>query len=724
MNLFKKKNTAEEIKESKAIVYGKKMEFSEVFGCAKWIMADDSETFPVIRKNFEISGDIKRATIDIVGFGAFVFYVNGTLGTDDLFLPLNSDFEEREFPIGEVLEHRVYVSNYDITCLLKKGKNTLSVLLGNGWYNGNYSDKKYGDMKVCYKITVETDKGVESFVSDLSDKFSPSYITKSIFYLGEEQDYSCWDEKFLSNDFDDTLWENVKEAKAVESDFYYSDCPTDRVISSVEPKIVSENGDTVIYDTGVNFSGYPVIETLDGSDTVKITFSEELDGDDLDKKHMHSQFFTVKTGGKKVIAYPRFTWLAFRYFKVEGKAKVLRVHETHTNAPVTSEFESSNETLNWIYKTYINTQLNNMHGGIPSDCPHLERRGYTGDGEITCRSVMRCLDAEKFYNKWIDDISDCQDKLTGHVQYTAPYTASGGGPGGWGAAIVILPYEFWKYYGDDSKIKAMYPKMLKYFEYLEAHSENNLVTTDKPGAWCLGEWCTPGPVILPAPFVNNYFYVKALEMTIEIAEYLGKKEDIPMMEERIKIRKDAITAAYLNPWDGNFLGMVQGANAFALDIGLGDERTKENFIKYYDELGYYDTGIFGIDVVTRLLFKYGRGDVAFKLLTADEPSGFGWWKKDGATSFREYWGESRSHSHPMFGSVVAYFFEYILGIKYFVTKGGTPTCKIEAVEIPGLDWAKGAVMTPFGKIIVSRKNENGKLKVECTFPGGIKYNND
>lgn len=711
-----------EIENNTALIYDKEMKFSEVFGDAKWIMADSPETFPVIRKNFEISGEVKKASIDIVGFGTFVFYLNGKLGTEDLFLPLNSDFEERDFPIGEVLSKRVYVPKYDITALLKKGKNTLSVLLGNGWYNGNYSDKKYGDMKACYRISVETDNGVSYFVSGLSDKFMPSYITKSIFYLGEEQDYTDWDDKFLSEDYDDSLWKNVVEAKAVESSFYYSDCPTDRVISSAEPKIVAQEGDTVIYDAGINFTGYPVIETEDGSDTVKISFSEELRDGDLDQKHMHSQFFTIKTGGKAVLAYPRFTWLAFRYFKVEGKARVLRVDEAHTNVSVTSEFECSDETLNWIYKAYINTQLSNMHGGIPSDCPHLERRGYTGDGEITCRSVMRCLDAESFYNKWIDDISDCQDRLTGHVQYTAPYTHSGGGPGAWGAAIVILPYEFWKYYGDDSKITKMYPQMLKYFEYLEAHSENNLVTTDKQGEWCLGEWCTPGTVILPPPFVNTYYYVKALEMTIEIAQYLGKQEDIPMLRERVQNRKAAITAAYLNPWDGNFIGMLQGANAFALDIGLGNEKTKANFIKYYEELGYYDTGIFGIDVVTKLLFKYGRGDIAFRLLTASEPHGFGSWKKDGATSFREYWGPSRSHSHPMFGSVVAYFFEYILGIKYFVTKNGTPMYKVEPAEIPGLDWAKGSIMTPCGKLCVSRKNENGELKFEYNLLDGAKYN--
>ena len=33
-----------------------------------------------------------------------------------------------------------------------------------------------------------------------------------------------------------------------------------------------------------------------------------------------------------------------------------------------------------------------MHCGIPSDCPHVERRGYTGDGQLTCNAAMIQLD--------------------------------------------------------------------------------------------------------------------------------------------------------------------------------------------------------------------------------------------------------------------------------------------------------------------------------------------
>jgi hypothetical protein len=51
-----------------------------------------------------------------------------------------------------------------------------------------------------------------------------------------------------------------------------------------------------------------------------------------------------------------------------------------------------------------------MHSGITSDCPHLERRGYTGDGQLTCHAVMNIFDAKAFYKKWIRDIFDGQDR--------------------------------------------------------------------------------------------------------------------------------------------------------------------------------------------------------------------------------------------------------------------------------------------------------------------------
>ena len=698
------------------------MNHNEIFANAIWVKAKEADICPVIRTNFEISSKakIKKATLNILGLGTYVFYVNGKLGTEDLFQPINSNYEHRDFPKGEIMAVRSYVNAYDVTAMLKDGKNTIATMLGNGWYDGTRQEKPYGEKKLCLSLMLETEDGIHYVGTSTEDKYAPTFVKNSNLLEYEVHDYTDWDEAILGCDYDDSSLPSVLEAKPLETEYYFSDCPRDGVVETYVPKVVKKEGNATVYDVGVNMAGIPVLHSNGEKCKIKVSFSEEIDENgNPEEEHSMWQWFEATVGDKPVEIKNVFSWYAFRYIKVEGSAELTSVLRTHTDVAVTSSFESSDPTLNWIYDAYLNTQRCNMHHGMPSDCPHFERRGYTGDGQLTCRSAMHLLDMHKFYTKWMEDISDCQDRLTGHIQYTAPYTHSGGGPGGWGSAIVVLPYEMWKHYGDDKNLERFYPQMLHYFEYLESHSENMLVNSDTPGEWCLGEWCTPGPVELPAPFVNNYFYVKALEKTIEIARHIGKESDIPMLEKRMAERKNAIMVAYYNPWDGNFIGMRQGANAFALDIGLGNNKTRENFIEYYDKLGHYDTGIFGTDIVTRKLFEYGRADVAVKLLTASEPHGFGRWQKDGSTTLWEYWFDSRSHSHPMFGAVATYLYEYLLGIKQCEGSYGFDRITISPAYVEGLDFAKGHITTGKGVISVSYKKANGKVTLYLELPDGI-----
>ena len=330
---------------------------------------------------------------------------------------------------------------------------------------------------------------------------------------------------------------------------------------------------------------------------------------------------------------------------------------------------------------------------------------------------------KKFYAKWIQDISDCQDRVSGHVQYTAPYTRCGGGPGGWGCAIVTLPYEYYKFYGDDRFARELYPQMLRYFDYLEDHSENNLVTSDREGEWCLGEWCTPGPVALPAPFVNNYFYIKSLQRMMEIARAIGKEKDILMFHERIEARRAMTQAAYFNTFDGNFIGNCQGANAFAVDMGIGDERTYRNLVAHYRKTKSYDTGIFGTDIVTRVLFEHGDGDVAAELLMSDSPISYEEMRRRGATTLWEYWPdttEDRSHNHPMFGAAAVYIFEYLLGIRQEKGVVGFEQVRIAPVLTEKLNRLSGKRRVPTGTIEVSYEKKEEKTEFVIVIPEGLK----
>lgn len=708
------------------------MKQNEVFGSASWITKEDAD-FPLIRRKFRISGSIHRATLYAVGLGFMRLYLNGEAIAPYSYLPFSSDYEARvDYPQGEIVSgHHLYVPVFDVTSQIKAGDNLFSMWFGGGWYcfwdrsfKGRglryYNGKlRYGDPKAIYRLEIETDRGTSEFVSSLSDILTEGGISGYCFTSFENRDLRVLpEEAFNDYHYDDSAWQNAILADPLDTEYEFSDCPIDKLIRTLP---VNKKGN--VWDCGINTTGMPVIRLFGNSgEKVIVRMSEDIDGNgNLDEHHVHGQQYEYICDGKEHVIHPEFTWFGFRYFTVEGPAEPLNVSVVHMDLPVTGKFECSDETLNYLYRTYLNSQLTNLHAGLPSDCPHIERRGYTGDGELTAHAAMTMLDAEKFYRKWINDISDCQDKLSGHVQYTAPYIDSGGGPGAWGCAIVEVPWQFYRHYGDAEPMRRLYPQMKEYFRFLEEHSEFGLVTSDMPGNWCLGDWCAPVRILLPPPFVNNCYYIKSLKRAIRIAGIIGQEQDIPLFEKRIAQRQAAIKAAYYDNAYASFCANLQGANAFAVDAGAGDDNTYEQLVRHYTEEPFYDTGILGTDIVTRVLFERGDAKTAYALLTNKSEVSFARFKDLGATTLYEYWAQegrnSRSLNHPMFGAVTAYLFEYILGIRQTEESCGYREIVISPCLIP--EYASGSQKVKAGDIAVSWKKQDGEYKIRITIPEGV-----
>ena len=79
--------------------------------------------------------------------------------------------------------------------------------------------------------------------------------------------------------------------------------------------------------------------------------------------------------------------------------------------------------------------------------------GAAGDGQLCAETAMLLLDCREFYRKWLGDIADCQCKKSGHVQHTAPLMGGGGGPGGWGCAIVLVPWAYYLQFGEKEMLE-------------------------------------------------------------------------------------------------------------------------------------------------------------------------------------------------------------------------------------------------------------------------------
>lgn len=82
-----------------------------------------SRPSPYFRREFEWNGG-KSAKIFISGLGYYLLYLNGMRVGDHVLDPIVTRYDMRTRFV-----------EYDVTAFLKPGRNTVAVVLGNGWYN-------------------------------------------------------------------------------------------------------------------------------------------------------------------------------------------------------------------------------------------------------------------------------------------------------------------------------------------------------------------------------------------------------------------------------------------------------------------------------------------------------------------------------------------------------------------------------------------------------------
>lgn len=114
------------------------MNQQEMFGNAKWLGFDGITRTPVVRASFD-AADTVKAEITICGLGYFELYINGRRVSEDLFVPVTSDYCHRNItvngqPFDEVFRHRCYCLKFDILPFLKEGRNELGAALGPGFF--------------------------------------------------------------------------------------------------------------------------------------------------------------------------------------------------------------------------------------------------------------------------------------------------------------------------------------------------------------------------------------------------------------------------------------------------------------------------------------------------------------------------------------------------------------------------------------------------------------
>ena len=234
------------------------MDKLSVFGNAKYLKAEECareyslyDPAPVFRREFDL-GSVEGARITVQSPGTAKYYINGQDITEDLFISAISDY-------NKILWYNVY----DVSSLLRVGKNVISVICGNGFLNESfksawfYPDAVWRDApKFCLSLEVG---GERVLISDESWKCSKedSYVIYNHIRSGEYHDMRKKSDDWMAVGFDDSDWNGVIATDAPDTaDFRLTECQPMREFDRIEPQSITETESGYLLDFGVNTSGY------------------------------------------------------------------------------------------------------------------------------------------------------------------------------------------------------------------------------------------------------------------------------------------------------------------------------------------------------------------------------------------------------------------------------------------------------------------------------------
>ena len=709
-----------------------------------------------LKKDLKLAKGIKQATIQIAGLGFYELMVNDKKVTDAIFAPLWSDYDKT-----------VFYNTYDVTSLLRKGKNQLRVLLGNGFYNeqgGRYSKMKisYGPVTLRMVLNVEYQDGkTTTILSDGSWQYSPSAITFNSIYGGEDEDARMavkgWKPVVLQKGPKGVLRPQVAEPVKMMEYFGVKSRHnlTSQEIAKASTAKHQIPAGTFVLDMGQNLSGFPEIKVSGkAGQQVRLYLSETLtpEGACNQKQTGSPYYLTYTLGGKGVESWhPHFTYYGYRYIQVEGA--VMAGDENPEGKPVIDDiqscfvynsaakigtFECSNAMFNRAYQI-IDRAVRSNWQGVWTDCPHREKLGWLEQDWLNGEGLVYNYDCRSMIGQTLQNIVDAQHQ-DGAVPTTAPEYVYFKGKWldpfaespEWGGALVALPFLYMEHDGDDALVKKYYPQMSKYVDYL--HTKDSCYIL-KQG---LGDWYDYGKgrsgfsQNTPMPLVATAHYYQWVRLVQRAAAICGNTTDAnryallavdilqAFQKEYFHVEKSAdgmVVKAYYGTGS-------QCSDAIALCLGIVPSQYKEQVLQHLvaDIHAHGDrlaTGDVGNRYLFKALLENGYEDLWYKMLAHDDVPGYGFQIKKGMTTLTEQWNPEMgaSMNHFMMAHINNHLLPNIVGIQLKQGK-----LIIAPQPMGDLTWAKGSTRLPNGKAIkVSWKKQGDQLTVEVDADPDVEY---
>lgn len=633
---------------------------------AKWIsLKEYKKASALLRKEFTLEEDPSHAELSVCGLGYGVVTFNGKKITEDVLTTIPSRFDQT-----------VYYSTYDVTKLLHKGNNAAGVFLGNGWYN-DVSESWYADKgtwrhhpKLLFSLCVEFPSGkTVRIVSDTSWKGAPGPAVYNHSRCGERYDARLMPHGFDCPLFDDSEWDRAQICRSPGGILKKADIPPIRIIRTMPLTEIFPS----VYDVGQNISGWVRIHVkgIRGW-KIRMEYSERVtETGELDTKNINAftppelqhcdEYFCEGTGDWETWE-PSFCYHGFRYVRVIGAPKEFQMEAclVHTDLQSVGEFSCSDDMINRIHSASRWSTLTNFHA-IPTDCPHREQNGWTGDAQLSCEQALMNFDMTAVYRRWLNDFRDVQrpsGQLPGIVPSPGWGYNWGSGPA-WDSALILIPLYVWRYTGNDCILRDVWDCMERYMDYLSSMEDHGIVN------FGLGDWCPPESTIpCPTELTDTaYYYADAMAMA-EGACVLGHD---PSPYDQLAKR---VRTAFREKFIRNGLPVPEGQTSLACVIFQGllepheQPAAASRLAELVRENGFHiDCGILGTKYIFRALSDFGYDETLYQMITNPTGPSYANWILHGMTTLCETWSMNESLNHHMFSEVDLWFYRSLAGIR-------------------------------------------------------------
>jgi alpha-L-rhamnosidase len=706
---------------------------------AKWIAANTSTQTVLLRREFVVKPELKRAIAHVCGLGQYEVSLNGRKVGDDLLTPGWTKYDKT-----------CLYDTYDITAMLREGRNAVGLFLGNGMYNvtgGRYTKFKgsFGPLKVIGQVRLEYADGTTDVIgTDDRWRTNPGPITFSCIYGGEDYDARLEPRGWNDPGFDDSKWDAAQVVNGPGGKLKGLSCaaPPIRAFDVLRPvKVTPLKSGVTVYDLGQNVSLMPRIRVKGPAGTVVRIIPAELlqaDGtvDRGSSGHNRPAYWQYTLAGSDGESwFPKFFYHGCRYLQVEctpasegGELPVVESLEgvvVHSSSTPVGEFSCSNELFNRIHALVRWAQRSNMMS-VLTDCPHRERLGWLEQYHLNGPSLRYEFDLAQLFTKGMNDMADSQ-LANGLVPDIAPeYTVFQEGfrdSPEWGSAFVLAPWQQYEWTGDVELLRRHYDGMKRYAAYLGSQATNHIVS------YGLGDWYDigqnrPGRAQLtPVPLTATAFYyydTRILARTAALLGHAGEARKYGKLAARIRT---AFNQTFFNPTNNQYATGSQCANAIPLVMNMVEPANRTAVVNAIvadvQKRGNAITaGDVGYRYLLRALAEGGRSDVIFDMNNQSDKPGYGYQLKMGATSLTEAWDADRrsSQNHFMLGQINEWFYHDLAGIGCDPDGPGFKKIIIKPQPVGDLTWAKASYDSVRGPIVSDWKRDGGKFTLNVTIP--------